>query len=163
MALPLLLMCVMAALAVGEWMAVRSELPPVVASTFGWNGEAVGWMGRDAFFTVLGALYALWIGLFAGLPRLLVRLPAELFNLPHRDFWLADERREETVATIGAWLAWVGAVGLGVLVWVGHAVVEANRREPARLGDELPWILGATMALLAWWIWRLYRRFASLP
>ena len=68
-------------------------LPAQMASHFGPNGEANGYMtklGFAAFYVVMMAFYA---ALFAGIGGLLKVLPVNSINLPHKEYWLAPERK----------------------------------------------------------------------
>jgi uncharacterized membrane protein len=71
-----------------------SLLPERVASHFGANGEANGWMSRSGY---------LWFvaGMGVGLPLFIIGLsflskffPISMVNVPNKEFWLAPGRRE---------------------------------------------------------------------
>jgi hypothetical protein len=78
-------------------------LPNLVASHFGAEGAANGFMPRSFY---IGFMLVVIIGL----PALLVVVTwfalgssSARINLPNRDYWLAPERRTETLATL-IWL-----------------------------------------------------------
>src|SRR6185295_9706960 len=80
------------------WSA--TELPARVASHFNFAGQPDGWMSRTSYLLVEAAL-AIGLPLFiVGISSLTRVLPARLWNLPHREYWLAPERRKQT----SAWL-----------------------------------------------------------
>ena len=78
-------------------MLTSASLPPVVASHFVAGGAANGFTPRDIYVKLM-------LGLVIGLPLLTAlmgitsRIPARFVNLPHRDYWLAPERVDETFA-----------------------------------------------------------------
>ena len=135
------------------------SLPPVVASHFGFGGRADGFMPR-------GGYVASMIGLVLFLPLFVTYLPALLdrggarWNLPHREYWLAPERRAESVAFVlghGAWLA--GALAL-FLAYTHVLVVRANALTPPVLstGGMIAG-LAALVGVLAVWLGVLFARF----
>lgn len=131
---------------------VSAGLPPVVASHFGAGGNADGFMAREAYVRLM-LLFTVGLPLLiAGALGLGRFLPVAWINLPHRDYWLAPERIEQTrryLARHGTVFAAFLAVFLCFVNWL---VVEANRAQPARL-DEPPFIAGLvvfTGVTLAW-------------
>ncbi|HEX2252246.1 MAG TPA: DUF1648 domain-containing protein [Thermoanaerobaculia bacterium] len=121
---------------------VWERLPAVMASHFGPSGAADGWMPRGAFFV----LFALVLGgtclLMALVPALIRRLPPSLVNLPHREHWLAPQRRDETLRRIGSQLAWYA---LAYALFIG-SILELTLRANLRNG---PLPNGPFLALLA--------------
>lgn len=141
-----------------------AALPPVVASHFGMNGAANGSMSRSAYclfmvaFVVgLPCLVAL-SGRFAGL------LPVQMINLPHRDVWLAPERRSATILALSQRLEQLASALIMYLCFMHWLVVRANATQPPRL-DLLPFFAGMGLFLLGLtvWILALYARFGRVP
>lgn len=134
----LFILTVLAALYQAWWM--NDHLPARLASHFDSQGQANGWMGRDEFFVFQTGLIILLGLVFGGLSRMIRVLPLDLINLPHRAYWLAPERREETLT----WLGSLGhALGLGVigfLVFVFQQVADANETGRLQLAP-LPLLL----------------------
>jgi hypothetical protein len=139
-------------------LATSAGLPPLVASHFAVDGRANGWMPREAYAWMMGAMslampFAVWITA-AWLPR---RWP-RFVNLPHRDYWLAPERREATLAWLGATGAGLAVLSAALVAAIHVEVVLANRRVPPAAGDAMPWVLGvfvaAIVALVASIAWR---------
>jgi len=129
----------------------RTRLPERVATHFDGAGNPNGWMGRDA---------ALWFGLgmcvflqcvFLGVGRLIRAVPDSMINLPDKDYWLAPERREATLARIEGMLRGMGLmVGCFVLA-VQEASFRANRAPGQRLGgDAIVLIMGFLILELIW-------------
>jgi hypothetical protein len=139
------------------WMAVDragGELPARVASHFGTDGRADGWSERAAFLTLFGALIAGMSALLAGLAWMLPRLPVALVNLPHRDYWLASERRAVTWRRVQDLLLGIGAATNVFCVLVLHRTVVANRLPEPRLDGGFVVVIGAyALLVLGWGIW----------
>lgn len=101
-------------------------LPERVASHFNAHGQPDRYMPREAFFTnmaLLGGGAILFLLLIAGLPRV---LPNKLINLPHRDYWLAPERRHETVQYLAIWSGWCAIATSVLLVAMLDLTLRAN-------------------------------------
>lgn len=154
-ALPLLL----AVLAAFVWFT-SAALPEVVASHFGSSGAADGFMPR-------GVYIAVFLALIVGMPLLLAFLPGAVagqggrnLNIPDRDYWLAPERRDGTVAFVrmhGRWFAALVAVFLGYVHWL---VVRANGLQPPELSTVgIAAGLAFFFLFLAAWLFVLLARF----
>jgi hypothetical protein len=148
------------------WAIVTSadRLPETVASSFGAHGAPRAWMTRDFY---RGWMLAFGVGLpwivflaIAVAPRALPRY----VNLPHKDYWLAPDRREKSLrdlAGYGAVLAVLMALFSGGI----HAlVIEAHAVTPPRLplGPFLS-LLGSLIAAIGVWAIALHRRFGRPP
>lgn len=116
-----------AVLGSGRW------LPPLVASHFDASGAADGFMPR-------GLYLALMCGMVLGVPLLVAFLPrwsmgpgGARLNIRHRAYWLAPERRDETLAFVQAHGRWFAAAIALFLAYVHWLVVRANGVQPPAL------------------------------
>jgi hypothetical protein len=145
---------------VGTIFYAAAELPDQVASHFGLHGEANGWMSKRAnliFFAVVGFGVPLVI---IGLWYVVRYLPEGLINLPHREYWLAPERRMETARYMFRQSVWFASMLVAFLSWVFLLVVFANKQPSPRLSNSL--LLWGTVCFLAGtglWMWKLVRHF----
>lgn len=139
-------------------------LPPVVASHFGPGGTANGSMAKGTYTAFMLAL-VVGVPLLVALPARLVRvLPPRLINLPHRQYWLAPERRAATLDALSS-LSLQFALALAVfLCFVHWLVVRANAVQPATLA-EAPLLAGLAVfgATTVAWVLVLFRRFGRVP
>jgi len=135
-------------------------LPPIVASHFGAAGEANGSMTR-------GAYLAFMLVVTVGLPALVVfaldatlRAGTRFINLPNRDYWLAPERREDTIAFLLGQNVRFGTLLVVFLAYTHALVVAANGRQPPQLSSGAM-LAGLVMFLLLTLLGlvRLVRRF----
>ncbi len=136
------------------------RLPTRVASHFGPAGLANGFMGRAAYLQFTVGLLLIVPLLVASAILIAVRLFPGGLNIPDRDYWLAPERREETVQYLLAHTLWLAAL-LGVLVLAVHLlVVEANRAVPPQLDTgHFVGALAAFFIALMVWVGALRRHF----
>jgi hypothetical protein len=150
------------ALAAAAWFVIRSGggMSDVVASHFGASGEANGYMSRATYLRfMLVFVVVLPLALNLLIARVL-RLPSALVNIPHREYWLAPERRADTVVRMQRHMNFFGMVLAVFLCYVHWQVVQANTRAPPVL-DSLRFSTGLAtfMAVLITWIVILRRDF----
>jgi hypothetical protein len=84
-------------------------------------------------------------------------------NIPHRDYWLAPERRRATLSSLASHACWLGCLCAAFLAGMHYAILEANAAAPPRLPADLVWtLLIALLAGIALWIGTLYLRFRNV-
>src|SRR5450755_1442222 len=96
-------------------------LPPVVASHFGPGGAANGFMGKGAYTAFMLAFVVAVPALVASSTLLVGVLPTNLINLPHRQYWLAPQRRAttlEALSSLGLRFAFVLVLFLCFVHWL---------------------------------------------
>ena len=135
------------------------QLPPVVASHFNARGVPNDWTSREAYLMLMTA-----IGF--GLPVVMVVifycirwLPPSLVNMPHRDYWLAPERRTQTAASLLNFGLWFAGLETLFLAAIHVLVVLANRGQPAQLSNMVWMLLLAFLLIVAGWLCALWRAF----
>ena len=136
------------------------QLPDRVATHFDGSGQPNGWMSRSTHLLFTLAL-GFGVPLFVVAILFVVRfLPDSLINIPHRDYWLAAERRAETFAWLFRHSLWFACIGVSFITGVQYLIVRANAQPPAQL--SAPWLLGmvgcflvAMTCLILLLTWRL--------
>jgi uncharacterized membrane protein len=144
--------------------ATTGELPDRVASHFGRDNVANGWMTRDGylaftlfFATAIPAAVTFGVG---WLPR----WRSNAINLPNRDIWLDPRRRDATMAALATHAAWLGALLALFIAAIHYLILVANRASPPRLPADLFWMLVVGfLAAVALWVGALYVRFRNVP
>ena len=156
-------MLVLAAAAAFVWVT-SGDLPPVVASHFGPGGVANGFMARGAYTALMLALVVAVPALVAWSTLLLGVLPTKLINLPHRQYWLAPQRRAATLEALTALSLRFAFVLVVFLCFVHWLVVRANAVRPATLPETQLFVGLAVFAMATLlWLFILFRRFGRLP
>jgi hypothetical protein len=138
------------------------HLPEHLATHFDWSGQPNGWMGREAYLVLTA-------GIGIGFPVFLMTLcwvtrflPASMVNLPHRDYWLAPERRAETARYLGRHSLWLGAAAIVFITGVNLLTINANNHPSAHLSSSAVLLLaGSFVAVTALWTVALYRHFRA--
>lgn len=128
------------------------RLPALVASHFGGSGTANGFMPHGFYVCFM-------LGFVVGLPALMVGLtwlsissPKARINLPNKDYWLAPERRAETIEFLRSGIVWFGTMLVAFLCYVHWLVILANEVHPARLANS--WFIGGLVVFfVALFIW----------
>jgi hypothetical protein len=141
-------------------LATAAFLPDPVASHFGPGGAANGSMPRTVYVVFM-------LLLVVGLPAFVVwassaalARPGARINLPHRDYWLAPERREQSLAAIRTGMRQFAEMLVCFLCYAQALVVRANQVQPAHLDSA--WFdagLAVFFVVFLWWLRRFLRRF----
>jgi uncharacterized membrane protein len=162
--LPKLVFVLLAVGAAFYFSSLYAQLPEVVASHFNARGVPNGWQTKSAFFSVVIGVSVLAAVLGFGIPRLIMLLPPEYINLPNKGYWLAPERRADTMDFLNGYFAWFGCALFAVVLLTINFAVQANLH-PDRRPDATPvWFVLAgflTFAILG--TARVFKRFGPPP
>lgn len=134
------------------------RLPEQVATHFASDGTPDGWTERQDF---LGLTVVLIVGpslLLAGLGAVVGRIPDAYINLPAKDYWLAPERRERTMAVLSTSLAWFACSTASFVILLDHFVIEANLRGRNLSSSAGALAIGFALYVVIWSV-RLIVRF----
>ncbi len=155
------LILALAAIAQGLWQ--YSRLPERVAAHFDFSGHANGWMTRGTFLGwQVGTLLFLTV-LFEGIALLQSRLPADLINIPHRDYWLAPERRAATDAWISSLVLLPGCLLMIFFMALFHLVYRTNVDGTRMLTPNPGWLAAALILAVIAMVAVTFARFARNP
>lgn len=119
------------------------QLPETMASHFDGAGRPDAWMSKDGFFLLYAGMVALQLAIFGGALALLRRVPDRLFNLPHRDYWLAPERRDRTLDYLESWGLWFGCAVLALLLGIFQLAIGSNLSQQGLPVAAVQVLLGA--------------------
>ena len=158
----LLLLAAVAAAASFVWLS-GADLPPNVASHFDASGRANGFSPRDIyvrFMTGMTVVAPLLVGL---IPRFAISRANARINLPNGAYWLAPERREETIGFLCSHMAFFGMMLAGFLAYGHWMVVQANAVRPPVLPgtafiQALTVFLGGVAVMILSLFWRFRRK-----
>lgn len=141
-------------------LGVWPLLPPTVAVHFGRGGVPDSWASRGFFVASITCMMLLVLGGFAALPGVLERTDPRWISFPNREYWLAGERRAETVRRAAGLFYRFGAATAGLMLVASVLSVRANLSMPVLLEERL--FLAATglyLAYTVWWCVALLREF----
>ena len=139
-------------------------LPEQIASHFDAAGRADGWSPKGDFFALNLAFVVGMALLFLGLAAWLAKIPNEWISLPHKDYWLAPERRAATLETLQQQMEWLAATTVALLLGITQLTIQANLDG----GDAWPrdafWLLfGGYMVCFIVWLITLLRKWYAKP
>jgi len=135
-------------------------LPPKVASHFGRDGAANGYMWRHTYVYFMLAFVVLLPLFFSFVASAVARVPVTMINIPNRDYWLAPERRGLVVDGLRRQMQMFSAMLVVFLCFVHWEVVRANQSMPPMLDNRSFMLgMGLFMAALIVWIVSLRRQF----
>jgi len=149
-------------IAVGHGVWAYTALPERVASHWDGLGNPNGYMSRDGFVS-----FYLWLmvglsSLFGGIAALIRITPDDAINLPNRDYWLAPERREATIATISQQMNAFTVMMNIFMIGIHHLSVMANLTPDKHLSNAVWLLLLAFLGGTGYWVFRMYAEF-KLP
>lgn len=155
----LIWLLVLVAIAQSVWF--YPKLPETMASHFDGAGRPNRWSDKTGFFALYLVIVAFVASLFLSIGPLIRHRPD--MRLPHREYWLSPERREETISFLRCRLLSAGAASLALAVVVAQLAILANFEDPPRISDAIYWVLLAYFVYLGIWLLRLFTRFKKPP
>jgi len=157
----LFLLLALAVIAQAFWQ--HDHLPERVATHFNAAGQADGWMTRNNQTKAHIGLVFFIAAMIEGLARFSPRLPDGLVNLPHRDHWLAPERRAATHAWLAGLIRLIGCVLMLFFLALFHLVYRANLGGTPMLPAPAGLLVGALLATIGLLLAGGFLRFARPP
>lgn len=137
-----------------NWLLTYSKLPQRIAVHFGYDGKPNGWAPKDGLlWTTLIVLVIVTLTTL-GIPRLITAVSGDRMNLPHRAYWLASERRQETMGFLEAQSTWFGCAVLLLLYTAFQLAMNANLSPDAHFDSRTMWtaLVVFFFVVVAWMI-----------
>ena len=150
--LPLLVLAAVMLGLVADVLLTTQHLPARLATHFGADGQANGWMtkvGHVRFVFGLGLGVPLFVLLVVAVVS---RLGGAGLNIPNRQYWLAPERRVQTLAYMQRRMVWFACLLVLDFAMIHHLILHANTRTPVALEGAELW-LPITIILAAIVVW----------
>ncbi len=162
--LPKAIFVVLATLAAIYFWSIYAQLPDVVASHFNARGVANGWQPKSLFFEFFAGAVVIAGFLTFGVPAIFSKIPTAMINLPHKEYWLAPERRDETLAFLNRYFAWFGCALLLVATTAVNYAIGQNLHPTGPAGAVLLlcFLVGFLIFAITSSI-RILTRFSSVP
>ena len=140
------------------WSA--TQLPDQVATHFGLSGYADKWSTRESAIILMACLGLLLPLVPAVMSFALRYLPVDFINIPHREYWLAPERREATYGFFSRYLLWLSCLLVCFVMGMHWLTIQAHHQFPVRLPPgAFVAILAGFLVAVAMWAVRLIRHF----
>jgi uncharacterized membrane protein len=140
--------------------ATSGALPARVATHFGPGGGANGFMTREGYLVFMLCFSTVLPLVLVGLIGFVPGVAASQIKGELRRYWLAQERRQRTLAWLGSHACWFGVLLALFLLALHLLTVQANALSPPRLSEPAFFaLLGVFLAGLGAWIAILARHF----
>lgn len=149
-------------LAIAQSIYFYPLLPDAVGSHFDAAGKVNGSSTKFSYFIVYFVSLLTTSSFMLVLSSILKYLPTSSINLPHREYWLSDNRREQTLNFFNGHMSWVGVATMTLMIAIFHLTFLANLSPTKNLNVFLPWtIFGAFFLFMIGWVVVLIRRFPA--
>jgi uncharacterized membrane protein len=156
----LIIVVVLEAVAALQIAYYLPKLPATVASHFNAAGMANSWEPKQMFLELYAIVMLGIAAVYFIIPRLIFSLPPELINVPNKAYWLAPQRRAETLEFFVDHFAILGAGTLVLLVAIFQLAAVANlNTTPAFSGPAAFGLLAGYFVFAVIWAVLLFVRF----
>lgn len=139
-------------------------LPEVVASHFVGSGAANGFMTRGSYESFMLLFVVVLPLVLVFIPTISLNNPKAGIRLPNKKYWLAPERRAETIEFLRQHMARFGSMLVLFLCYIHWLVVRANTLVPPRMPSS--WVIGGIVVFVIGaliWTNMLLRHFQNVP
>ena len=141
------------------WL-INHGLPDPIASHFDAEGDPDAFMPRSEYIAIMMAVTVIVPLFIATLTGFVLSRAGVRINLPNRDYWLAPERRTETIGFLTQQSSQFAALLVLFMCYAQWLAARANSTTPPSLDSGLFFVgLGVFMACVIVGAVRLVRRF----
>ena len=162
--LPKLLYLVMAVFAAIYFSSLQAKLPEMVATHFSADGTPGNWQPKSGFLGTFVLVTVMPAVLVFGVSAIIKALPAQLVNLPNKEYWLSGERAAETREFLAAWFGWFGCAVYFVILFAMNYAAQSNLHPGERPSAEtMMWVVYGFAAFTVLWVLRIPLHFARKP
>jgi uncharacterized membrane protein len=130
-----------------------------MAVHFGADGKPNGWATRGSFVALDLGITGLLAVVFLGISLVSRSVKSESVNLPNKEYWMAPERRGQTVDFLARAFLWFGAATMLLMLDVFGQVFRFNLSPSRGLAHPAASLAVYVCAALAW-VAVFFRRFA---
>lgn len=125
-----------------------NDLPEQVPSHFDGNGQVDGHMNRVAFCSTMGLMNLVFLIGFPLLGLLTKYIPDSLVNMPNKDYWLAPNRRDNSMRTMTDFLTAIGWMTSWLFIGIFQmsALVAVKARET--INPEFYLVMGIYLVVI---------------
>jgi len=129
-------------------------LPDVLPAHFDATGNVDGEMNKNLFYGMFAGLHLMLLVGFPVLASLLRRMPNSVINVPNKEYWLAPERREQSLTTNAGVLIATGWMTSWLLIAIFQLSSDVATGVRNNINPEFLWIFGiyifAIAAVIVW-------------
>jgi len=138
-------------------------MPQKIASHFNASGEADSYSNKDILIYLNLPIYLFILILFELFVYLTPRIPENLINLPNKDYWLSEGRKNETYSILRIYIRWMGIITLLLLMFVYNENYITNINNEHEIGIAFWIYLGAYLLITVFIVLKMNYRFQRFP
>jgi len=142
----------------GQLVYFYPRLPAELPAHFNGAGVATSYAAREVVCGIYVGATLLIMLMFLGLGSSLSRGSDRRINLPNKAYWLAPERRAQTLAELGHRFHWLGVATLALFFDMFNQIFRVCLGEGTTL-DHPRWSIGLFVGFTVIWLIALSRRF----
>lgn len=150
---------------IGEAAYYLPILPERLVTQFDFSGSPNRWSNKADFIIGLASLLAFLganFGAAGPICRFVTRFYGGIIMLPNKKYWLAPERREDTLAYLRDWFRWLQVLLLALATLAAGLALRANLFDPPKMPDTAIWLFPAYLIPIVAMFAVLARRFYSI-
>ncbi|KAF0149932.1 MAG: hypothetical protein FD143_2656 [Ignavibacteria bacterium] len=160
--LPRIIFTLLFIIAIAMPLFYINQLPERVAIHFDLSNRADGWMSKTSYLLFHYSIVIFFYITFRVLCLLLPKFPSSLINLPRKDYWLHESRKEETFKTLQAMILWIGNLCIALFIYVFYEILKANTNKSLQI-SSFSWLsvilfLSGTAAVVIKYIMRFTKK-----
>jgi len=122
------------------------------------------WYKRDINVAISGLGLIINTVIFLLISVVFSRFPARLISFPKKEYWLAEERKAQSIKSMSTWMRFFGVFTNCFIIAVAHLVFLANMSDPVRLNNtHFFMMIGLYVLVLVVWLKLLYGKFNKIP
>ena len=141
----------------------HGQLPDKMAVHFDGSGAPNRWSGKWEMTGVMLGVAVLYSVLFGVFAIYLPKMPAKLWNLPRKDYWLTPERAAKTMTEFSRDYLWMGIVMLLFMGYVHWDVFQANTVRPDHRLSMSIWLVPGVVGLFFGLVIKMVVKFYRVP
>jgi uncharacterized membrane protein len=147
--------------AIGVACWIYTVSPEQMATHFQGMGNPDGFSSRAGNLVFSSSMVLFMALCFLFSDWIIQKSKNDAFNLPNKDFWLADERAQGTKEFLSSQLLFMGIFTHLFMAFVFLMILKANSTHPPRLPDFFLVGLSAYFIYSAIWCLALYKKFKA--
>ncbi|MDZ7264543.1 MAG: DUF1648 domain-containing protein [candidate division KSB1 bacterium] len=149
-------------LAIVQVMYYSPILPDRIASHYNLMLQPDRWADKNSMLISNIAVVLIMALLFQSLSWLVYKLPPSTINLPHKTYWLAAERKKQTLDSIASFLIWLSNVTLLLITVVFNLIYQANISS-GKFTHNFWFAIAIYFLTVTYMIYHLFKRFQKVP
>jgi hypothetical protein len=134
-----------------------------MASHFDAYGRPNGWSSKIVFFSIYSGVVLLMAVIQIMTRYSLTKTPVSLISLPYKGYWLAPERRIESIAVLDKYMSGFWSATLIFLICTMDLAFGVNLGRTQNFGEWFFALLASFILFTLAWTVSLIRRFSRRP